>query len=47
MQQAMDLMVRVGSFAALVIAVVVAIMLLISFVERDRRPNDSGKHRKK
>ena len=47
MQQAMDLIVKVGGFAALVIAVIVAIMLLISFVERDLRPNDSGKHRKK
>jgi hypothetical protein len=37
MQQAMDLVVTVGGFATLVIVVCVAVMLLISFVERDRR----------
>jgi hypothetical protein len=36
----MDLIVRVGGFAALVITVCVGIMLLISFVERDKRPRD-------
>lgn len=37
MQQAMDLLIKVGLFAGLVIVVWVGVMLLISFVERDRR----------
>lgn len=39
MQQAMDLIIAIGSFAGLVIAVCVAVMLLISFAERDKRPD--------
>lgn len=48
MQQAMDFVLAIGRFAGLVIVVCVAVMLFISFVERDKRPGNppDNKNRK-
>jgi hypothetical protein len=45
MQQAVDLILQLGQFAMLVIAVCVAAMLLISIIDRHPRDKRSGDDR--
>ncbi len=45
MQQAVDLILPIGEFAMLVIVVCIAAMLLVSFIDRHPRDNQSSDDR--